>query len=257
MTHISVKQYFMMKFLEPGTPVVCRFLVSNLNSSHSIRIWDLMICVPNFLFLVYLIWRFKMSRERVRLLNTYAILRSFYIFIYLCAAVSMLRCFISVIMNVNTFSGDLLDRVRHTNLPILWLSIFSIFADILGCSTIFSLVYRNLCSSFWPLFWSSQCTPITTTHLDHHFDRGTSLLDVSGIIRDHHTGCVVLHQIQRLLPVWTWWNDFLVLYLFSFIFGLPDCRISSLDAMQWSSFVTKYSQSLNYIFDLIDFICSS
>lgn len=114
---------------------LCKSILYSEIPETRIRCWDAMIFVPNFLFLLFLLYRFKTSRERVRQLNSFPILRNFYIFIYLCVSVSMMRCFVSVVMKVHTTGGDLTDKV-----------------------TLFRAVYKlaffsNRICLFWQIFW--------------------------------------------------------------------------------------------------------
>lgn len=90
----------------------CKSILYNEIPETRVRWWDAMIFLPNFLFLLFLLYRFKTSRERVHQLNSFPILRNFYIFIYLCVLMSIFRCFISVVMKVHTSGGDLIDKVK-------------------------------------------------------------------------------------------------------------------------------------------------
>lgn len=97
----------------------CKAILYDEIPDTSVRLWDMFIFVPNLVFLIYLLYRAQASRERIRQLNSFPILKSFHIFIYLCVVVSMARCLVSVVMKVHTPGGDLIDKVR------VWFSPFS------------------------------------------------------------------------------------------------------------------------------------
>nr|SZF06458.1 transmembrane protein adipocyte-associated 1 homolog isoform X1 [Psoroptes ovis] len=97
---------------------LCKIILYKEISDTSIHIWDLIIFIPNLIFLLYMIWHSQSSKDRVRQLKNFPILRNFYIFIYLCIIVSQIRCIISSIMKVHTYGGDLIDKV--CNEMIFW-----------------------------------------------------------------------------------------------------------------------------------------
>src|SRR6218665_1041623 len=111
MIGIYVKRSFTLKFQIQGLFIVCLFehLLTDLFFC-SIRIWDLLIFVPNLIFLLYLLWGLRKHNERVRQLHNFPILRNFYVFLYLCTTMSILRCFVSVVMKVQTIGGDITDK---------------------------------------------------------------------------------------------------------------------------------------------------
>ncbi|KAI2801668.1 hypothetical protein RDWZM_000836 [Blomia tropicalis] len=136
---------------------ICKVILYTEIRDTSIRVWDAAIFIPNFTFLVYLLLRFKVSRERINALNSYPILRNFYVFIYLCVTVSIMRCFISVVMKVHTTGGDLTDKIfwvivrfflLSTEISVLVFGLFSGHLDvrqsirrILSITLFVSLVY--------------------------------------------------------------------------------------------------------------------
>lgn len=150
---------------------------------YSIRIWDFMIFCPNFLFFLFLLYRLKISRERVRQLNTFPILRNFYVFIYLCVSVSMMRCFVSIVMKVHTAGGDLTDKVFiHLAycMHFIFINLFCFcFLDILGPSTIFSSFHRNFRSCLWSFLWPSRCARLNSPNSLYHYYYLPSLLNLS------------------------------------------------------------------------------
>lgn len=70
-----------------------------------------MIFVPNLIFLLYLLRGLRIHHERIKQLHNFPILRNFYVFLYLCTTMSILRCFVSVVMKVHTTGGDITDKV--------------------------------------------------------------------------------------------------------------------------------------------------
>nr|XP_027198580.1 transmembrane protein adipocyte-associated 1 homolog [Dermatophagoides pteronyssinus] len=143
---------------------ICKVILYKEINDTSIHIWDLIIFIPNILFLLYLIWHSQSAKDRVRQLKNFPILRNFYIFIYLCVIISMIRCIISSLMKVHTFGGDLTDKIFWVIVRFFLLSteisvlVFGLFAGhldvrqsirrILTITLIISLVYSICQGSF-------------------------------------------------------------------------------------------------------------
>lgn len=72
-----------------------------------------MIFIPNSVFFLFLLWQSRKSRERIKQLKNFPILRNFYIFINLCVIISMSRCVISSLIKIETFSGETASKVLN------------------------------------------------------------------------------------------------------------------------------------------------
>ncbi|KAH7641282.1 hypothetical protein HUG17_4326 [Dermatophagoides farinae] len=142
----------------------CKVILYKEINDTSIHIWDLIIFIPNILFLLYMIWHSQSAKDRVRQLKNFPILRNFYIFIYLCIIISSIRCIISSLMKVHTFGGDLTDKIFWVIVRFFLLSteisvlVFGLFAGhldvrqsirrILTITLMLSLIYSICQGSF-------------------------------------------------------------------------------------------------------------
>ncbi|KAI7688842.1 Transmembrane protein adipocyte-associated 1 [Sarcoptes scabiei] len=90
---------------------ICKIILYKDLPDTRIRIWDLMIFIPNSVFFLFLLWQSRKSRERIKQLKNFPILRNFYIFINLCVIISMSRCVISSLIKIETFSGETASKI--------------------------------------------------------------------------------------------------------------------------------------------------
>lgn len=77
---------------------------------YRLRIWDAIIFVPNVVFLLFLLFRFKSTKQRLRQ-TTSPIFATFYLLVCINITTSLLRCIISMLVNVTSPAGDITDKV--------------------------------------------------------------------------------------------------------------------------------------------------
>lgn len=81
--------------------------------SDRVRIWDVSILIPNVLFMLFLLWRFKTAIVKLRNSNS-PIYLVFYALVVVVVCISILRCIVAMTVNASMEAGDDADK-------ILWL----------------------------------------------------------------------------------------------------------------------------------------
>jgi len=94
-----------------------RILYETLDGST--RVWDVLILIPNLIFLLFLLYRLRAARRRLAATNA-PVLAAFHVLVLVCAAAGVLRCLVSIV-NCNVASqtafnglggsGQTLDKV--------------------------------------------------------------------------------------------------------------------------------------------------
>ncbi|TRY62561.1 hypothetical protein TCAL_09029 [Tigriopus californicus] len=87
-----------------------KILYCALGEVSGVRLWDLLILVPNVLFLSFLLIRLPYARLKLRATNT-PIFTAFYGLVLVCAVVSVVRCLVSMSLSAATSTGDTTDKV--------------------------------------------------------------------------------------------------------------------------------------------------
>nr|CAD7423669.1 unnamed protein product [Timema monikensis] len=80
-----------------------------------IHIWDLIILVPNFLFLLFLMLRFNRARLKLRATSS-PIFLTFYGLVVMSVIISIVRCAVSMTVNASVVVGSTTDKV-------LWITV--------------------------------------------------------------------------------------------------------------------------------------
>lgn len=114
----------------------CQWLMYAEITGTRIRIWDLIILIPNCLFLMFLIWTLKSAVNKLRSTNS-PIFTAFYTLVFLAAIISVLRCLVAMTVNATVPVGDDTDK-------ILWLVLrFFLLATELSV-IVFGLAFGHL-----------------------------------------------------------------------------------------------------------------
>ncbi|XP_046570494.1 transmembrane protein adipocyte-associated 1 homolog isoform X1 [Haliotis rubra] len=114
----------------------CQWILYADVGNSGVRIWDLIILIPNALFLMFLLWRLKSTVSKLRT-HTSPIFMAFYFLVFLVAVISVLRCIVSMTVNASVLAGDIADKV-------LWLILrFFLLATELSVVT-FGLAFGHL-----------------------------------------------------------------------------------------------------------------
>ncbi|CAH1784240.1 unnamed protein product [Owenia fusiformis] len=114
----------------------CQWILYKDIADSRVRIWDLMILIPNSLFLLFLLLKIKTSFSKLK--NTSSpIFLAFYGLVWIVAIISVLRCVVSMTVNAAVPAGDIADR-------LLWLILrFFLLSTELSVIT-FGLAFGHL-----------------------------------------------------------------------------------------------------------------
>ncbi|XP_078594939.1 transmembrane protein adipocyte-associated 1 homolog [Branchiostoma floridae x Branchiostoma japonicum] len=120
----------------PVEPAKCFApLIMEINNS-GVRVWDVVLLVPNLLFLLFLMIRFP--KAKVKLKNTNSpIFRAFYILVVIVAVISVCRCVVSMTVNATATLGILTDK-------ILWIVLRFFLLGTEMSVVVFGLMFGHL-----------------------------------------------------------------------------------------------------------------
>lgn len=95
---------------------ICQFVHATCDFSWlltftRIRIWDWIILIPNLLFLLFLIYRARDARQRLRSSRSSPIFATFYLLVVVSVIMSIVRCLISMAVNSSSSAGGQTDRI--------------------------------------------------------------------------------------------------------------------------------------------------
>lgn len=102
-----------------------------------VRIWDLIILIPNVLFILFLIVRFNKAQLKLRATSS-PIFLTFYMLVWGNVIISLIRCGVSMTVNAAVPLGGLVDKV-------LWVTVrFFLLATEMSV-VIFGLAFGKFC----------------------------------------------------------------------------------------------------------------
>lgn len=125
---------------EPSVPIeeehFCKLILYIEISNSRVRIWDVIILIPNFLFLLFLALRFNRARLKLRATSS-PIFLTFYGLVVVNIVISVIRCIVSMTVNASAVVGGYVDKG-------LWITVrFFILAMELSV-VIFGLAFGHL-----------------------------------------------------------------------------------------------------------------
>lgn len=94
--------------VEIKEPICQTILYDDIRGS-SIRIWDLIILVPNTVFLLFLVWKMKSAINKLRTTES-PMFTAFYVMVLMVALISVLRCVVSMTVSTAVPAGDDVDK---------------------------------------------------------------------------------------------------------------------------------------------------
>ncbi|XP_063239178.1 transmembrane protein adipocyte-associated 1 homolog [Bacillus rossius redtenbacheri] len=104
---------------QPAQPIqeeaFCKLILYMEIADTRIRIWDVIILVPNFLFLLFLAVRFNRARLKLRATSSPVFL-AFYGLVVVSVVISVVRCAVSMSVNASAVVGGYADKV-------LWITV--------------------------------------------------------------------------------------------------------------------------------------
>lgn len=92
------------------TEPLCQWVLYwDINNSR-VRVWDVMILIPNALFLLFLLGRLRPNVRKLRA-STSPIFTAFYGMVFGVSIISILRCVVSMTVNASMEAGNIADRM--------------------------------------------------------------------------------------------------------------------------------------------------
>lgn len=101
-----------------------------------VRIWDLAIFVPNFIFFLFMLVQFNRARLKLRATSS-PIFATFFSLVVLNVLISLIRCVVSMTVNASLAAGDYADKV-------LWIIVRFFLLSTEMSVVIFGLAFGNL-----------------------------------------------------------------------------------------------------------------
>nr|XP_022299220.1 transmembrane protein adipocyte-associated 1 homolog [Crassostrea virginica] len=92
------------------TEPVCQAILYDDIGDSRVRVWDLIILVPNVFFLAFLIFKSKSAITKLRSTSS-PIFTAFYVLVCIVSLISVLRCVVSMTVNASVLAGDITDKV--------------------------------------------------------------------------------------------------------------------------------------------------
>ncbi|CAH0713361.1 unnamed protein product, partial [Brenthis ino] len=114
----------------------CKYVLYYEMNNSSVRIWDLIILIPNALFVLFLVVRFNKAQLKLRATSS-PIFLTFYSLVWGNVIISLIRCAVSMTLNAAVPVGGLVDKV-------LWVTVrFFLLATELSV-VIFGLAFGHM-----------------------------------------------------------------------------------------------------------------
>ncbi|XP_074596535.1 transmembrane protein adipocyte-associated 1 homolog isoform X2 [Brevipalpus obovatus] len=83
---------------------ICEWILYQDIPKTGLHIWDVLIAAPNLFFFLFLVFKFKSTRQRLKA-TTSPVLFTFYALVCLNVSISLLRCFLSMIITATSEPG--------------------------------------------------------------------------------------------------------------------------------------------------------
>eukprot|EP00092_Neocalanus_flemingeri_P024036 GFUD01026071.1.p1 GENE.GFUD01026071.1~~GFUD01026071.1.p1 ORF type:complete len:384 (-),score=81.75 GFUD01026071.1:244-1395(-) len=88
----------------------CKAILHYHVGDSNLRVWDILILLPNIAFLFFLFYRLPSTRLRLRATNS-KVFRTLYTIVVTCSLVSSLRCFIAMLIHLANPTHDMANTV--------------------------------------------------------------------------------------------------------------------------------------------------
>ncbi|XP_076469516.1 transmembrane protein adipocyte-associated 1 homolog [Babylonia areolata] len=155
--HITSASNGSIPFSHLTEPPCQWILYYDINDSR-VRIWDLIILIPNSLFLAFLLLRLRNNLGKLKSSSS-PIFAAFYGLVCLVSIISVLRCIVSMTVNASLEAGDIADKMLWLILRFFLLGteasvvIFGVYFGHLDSRT--SIRRVLLCTSAFALIYSA------------------------------------------------------------------------------------------------------
>uniref|UniRef100_A0A1B6BYL6 Transmembrane protein adipocyte-associated 1 homolog n=1 Tax=Clastoptera arizonana TaxID=38151 RepID=A0A1B6BYL6_9HEMI len=114
----------------------CKLILYTEVPNFRVRIWDIIILVPNLLFLLFLLFRFNRARLKLRATSS-PIFFAFYGLVFVNVVISVIRCVVSMSVNAAAVVGGYVDT-------ILWITVRFFLLSTELSVVIFGLAFGHL-----------------------------------------------------------------------------------------------------------------
>lgn len=125
---------------QPFSPVeeefYCKLILYTEILNTRVRLWDVIILVPNALFLLFLVFRFNRARLKLRATSS-PIFFAFYGLVFMNVVISVIRCIVSMTVNAAAVVGGYVDT-------ILWITVRFFLLSTEMSVVIFGLAFGHL-----------------------------------------------------------------------------------------------------------------
>ncbi|CAH1392656.1 unnamed protein product [Nezara viridula] len=151
---------------------ICKLILYVEVPSLRIQVWDLVMLVPNALFLIFILLRFNRARLKLRATSS-PIFMAFYVLVVINVIISIIRCLVSMFVSAAAEVGSYVDT-------ILWVSVRFFLLSTEISVIVFGLAFGHLDSrssirhvllatSFISLAFSSSQAVLEVFYPDEHF----------------------------------------------------------------------------------------
>ncbi|CAK9303592.1 unnamed protein product [Gordionus sp. m RMFG-2023] len=133
----------------------CKWILIKEIGVSRVRLWDLMILIPNIVFSLFLIYGFKKARIKLRITRM-PVISTFYYLIWLCNLLNILRCVVYMSVSAKNPVEDTIDK-------LLWLILRFFLLSTELSVLIFGLAFGKLESQKsirWVMFFASMISLI-------------------------------------------------------------------------------------------------
>ncbi|XP_025106505.1 transmembrane protein adipocyte-associated 1 homolog isoform X2 [Pomacea canaliculata] len=140
----------------PITEPPCQWILYSDIGNSRVQIWDVMILVPNALFLVFLLWRLGSNIDKLRASSS-PIFTAFIGLVLIVSVIGVLRCIVSMTVDASEVAGEMADKMLWLILRFFLLGteasvvIFGVYFGhldsrtsirrVLICTSLFALAY--------------------------------------------------------------------------------------------------------------------
>ncbi|KAI5746094.1 hypothetical protein M8J76_017238 [Diaphorina citri] len=134
----------------PPDDHVCKFILyQEIFDTFRVRVWDVLILVPNVMFLLYLMFRFNRARLKLRATSS-PIFFTFYVLVCVNVVMSIFRCVVSMCLTYDGYIVSYVDTLLWVTVRFFLLStemsvvIFGLAFATSALSLAFSLTQASL-----------------------------------------------------------------------------------------------------------------
>lgn len=99
--------FFHPSLIQDSEP--CKAILHYHVGSSNLRVWDLILLLPNLAFLLFLFYRLPSTRLKLRATSS-SLQRSLYSLVLTCSLASALRCLLSMLLHLDSREHDLADK---------------------------------------------------------------------------------------------------------------------------------------------------